>query len=38
MAFTWRPYRVIVDVNHNGDGANRGEDRSSAVKTAALAV
>jgi hypothetical protein len=32
MAFTWRPYRVIGDVNHNGGGANRGEDRSSAVR------
>jgi hypothetical protein len=31
MAFTWRPYRVIGDVNHNGGGANHGEDRSSAV-------
>jgi hypothetical protein len=31
MAFTWRPYRVFGDVNHNGGGANHGEDRSSAV-------
>jgi hypothetical protein len=32
MAFTWRPYRVIGDVNHNGGGANRGEDQLSAVR------
>jgi hypothetical protein len=32
MAFTGRPYLVTGDVNHNGGGANHGEDQSSVVR------